>query len=147
MFFPKWSKTERCYFNKKAQIFDNILNTSLLAYRKDISIILTEMKFQTEWDFQTSWMLHLMCMCVWNSVRAWILYRSFWQKWNFILGDKMSCKHCSKWNAYTFPSKYWAVLKCSRNLNSCEQNLFSHRCEISNWYELFDLSCERILWK
>ena len=24
--------------------------------------------------------------------------RSFWQKWNFISGDKISCKHYSKWN-------------------------------------------------
>ena len=27
-----------------------------------------------------------------------ILLWSFWQKWNFILGDKKSYKHCSKWN-------------------------------------------------
>ena len=36
----------------------------------------------------TCWMLRLMHMCVWNSMRVWISHRSLWQKWNFILGDK-----------------------------------------------------------
>ena len=27
-----------------------------------------------------------------------ISFRLFWQKWNFILGDKTSCKHFLKWN-------------------------------------------------
>ena len=27
-----------------------------------------------------------------------ISLRSFWQKWNFISGDKISCKHYPKWN-------------------------------------------------
>ena len=80
-------------------------------------------------------MLRLMRMCVWNSMPVWISYRSFWQKWNFISGDKISCKHYPKWNAYTCPSKYRVVLKCSRNETSCEQNLFSRRFEISNRYE------------
>ena len=47
-----------------------------------------------------------------------------WQKWNFISGDEISCKHYPKWNAYTCPSKYRIVLKCSRNKTSFEQNLF-----------------------
>ena len=64
---------------------------------------------------QTRWMLRLMRMCVWNSMRVWISYRSLWQKWNFISGDKISCKHYLKWNAYTCPSKYRVILKCSRN--------------------------------
>ena len=64
-----------------------------------------------------------------------ISYRSFWQKLNFILGDKISCKHYPKWNTYTCPSKYRVVLKCSRNETSCERNLFSRRFEISNQYE------------
>ena len=97
--------------------------------------------FKLAWDFhvniiypkrneqaQTRWMLRLMRMCVWDSVRVWISYRSFWQKWNFISGDKISCKHYPKWNAYyTCPSKYRVVLKCSWNETSCEQNLFSRR--------------------
>ena len=62
-------------------------------------------------------------------------YRSFWQKWNFISGDKIPCKHYPKWNAYTCPSKDRVVLKCIRNETSCEQNLFSRRFEISNRYE------------
>ena len=64
-----------------------------------------------------------------------ISYRSFWQKLNFILGDKISCKHYPKWNTYTCPSKKRVVLKCSRNETSCERNLFSRRFEISNQYE------------
>ena len=80
-------------------------------------------------------MLRLMRMCVWNSVLVWISYRSFWQKWNFISGDKISCKHYPKWNAYTCPSKYRVVLKCSQNETSYEQNLFSRRFETSNRYE------------
>ena len=55
--------------------------------------------------------------------------------WNFILGDKISCKHYPKWNTYTCPSKKRVVLKCSRNETSCERNLFSRRFEISNQYE------------
>ena len=74
-------------------------------------------------------------MCVWNSMLVWILYRSFWQKWNFISGDKISCKHYSKWNAYTCSSEYRVVLKYSRNETSCELNLFLHRFKMSNWYE------------
>ena len=80
-------------------------------------------------------MLRLMCMCGWNSVPVWISYRSFWQKWNFILGDKILCKHYPKWNADTCLSKYRLVLKCSQNETSCEQNLFSRWFEISNRYE------------
>ena len=79
-------------------------------------------------------MLRLMRMCVWNSVLVWISYRSFWQKWNFISGDKISCKHCPRWNAYTCPLEYRVVLKCNRNETSCEPNLFSCWFEISNWY-------------
>ena len=84
-------------------------------------------------------MFRLMRMCAWNAMRVWISYRSFSQKWNFISGDKISCKHYPKWNAYTCPSKYRVVLKCSRNETSCEQNLFSRRFEISNRYEFISL--------
>ena len=80
-------------------------------------------------------MLRLMRTCVGNSMPAWMSYRSFWQKWHFISGDKISCKHHPKWNAYTCPWKYRVALKCSRNETSCEQNLFSLRFEISNRYE------------
>ena len=54
----------------------------------------------------THWVLRLLRMCVWNSLWVWISYQSFWEKWNFILGDKISCKHNSKWNAYACPLKY-----------------------------------------
>ena len=84
---------------------------------------------------QTRWVLRLMRMCVWNSMRAWISYRSFLQKWNFISGDKIRCKHYPKWNAYTCQSKYWIFLKCSQNKTSCEQNLLSCQFEISNRFE------------
>ena len=39
------------------------------------------------------WILRLMCMCVWMSLRIWISKLSFWQKWNFISGNKISRKH------------------------------------------------------
>ena len=74
----------------------------------------------------------------WGEIKlktVWISYRLFWRKWNFISGDKISCKHYPKWNAHPFLSKYRVVLKCSRNKTSCEQNLFSRRFEISNQYE------------
>ena len=89
---------------------------------------------RNEW-VQARWMLRLMHMCAWNLMRVWTSYRSFWHKSNFISGDKISCKHYPKWNAYRCPSKYRVVLKCSRNETSCEQNLFSRRFEISNRYE------------
>ena len=66
-----------------------------------ISVILTKTKFQTGMRFscehnlpETKWisteslMLRLIRMCVWNSVRVWISYRSFWQK--------ISCRHNPK---------------------------------------------------
>ena len=74
-------------------------------------------------------------MCVWNSVWVWFSYWSFWQIWSFISGDKISCKHYPKWNAYTCSLKYRVVLKCSRNETSCEQDLLSRRFEISHRYE------------
>ena len=95
-------------------------------------------------------MLRLMRMCIWNSMPVWISYRSFWQKWNFISGDKISCKHYPKWNAYyTCPSKYRVVLKCSWNETSCEQNLFTRLFEISNRYEFISplmWTYSKILW-
>ena len=54
----------------------------------------------------------------------------FWQTWNFISSDKITCRHYLKWNAYGCPSKYRVVLKCSRNETSREQNMFSRRFEI-----------------
>ena len=112
------------------------------------SVILTEMKFQTGMRFscehnlpETKWIsadsldVSLMRMCAWNSMRVWISYRSFCQKWNFISGDKISCKHYPKWDAYTCPSNYRVVFKCRRNETSCEQNMFSCRFEMSNRYE------------
>ena len=35
----------------------------------------------------------------------------FWQTWNFISSDKITCRHYPKWNAYRCPSKYRVVLK------------------------------------
>ena len=73
--------------------------------------------FKLAWDFhvniiypkrngqaQIRWMLRLMHMCVWNSMRVWISYWSFWEKRNFISGHK---------NAWTCPLKHRVVLKCS----------------------------------
>ena len=113
-----------------------------------ISVILTEMKFQTGMRFsceqnllETKWISANSLDTAFNAhvrfklIQVWISYWSFWQKWNFISGGKTSCKHYLKWNAYTSSSKYWVVLECSRNETSCEQNLFSSRFEMSNRYE------------
>ena len=51
-------------------------------------------------EAQTRWKLRLRRMCIWNSLRVWISYRSFWQKWNLIFGDKISHKRHPKWSAY-----------------------------------------------
>ena len=71
-----------------------------------------------------------------------ISLQSFWQKWNFILVDKIFCKHYPKWNAYVCPSKYWVVLKCSRNERSCEHVIliflfFYHVLEFSFFITIF----------
>ena len=118
-----------------------------------ISVMLTKMKFQTGMRFpcehnlpETKWIstdsvdvafnVH-MCLKLSAGMdfTSVTLTKNIWQKWNFILGDKVSCKNYPKWNAYTCPSKYRVVLKCSQNETSCEQNLFSRRFEISNRYE------------
>ena len=78
-----------------------------------ISVILTKMKSQSRMRFS----------CGHNLPEA---------KW-------ISTKHYPKWNSCTCPSKYRVVLKCSCNETSCEQNLFSHRFEISNRYEFISL--------
>ena len=90
-------------------------------------------------------MLSLMRMYFWNSIRVWISYRSFWQKWNFISGDKISCKHYPKWNAYTFRSSYRVVLKCSRDETACEQNFFHVGLKSQTGITSFRLSCELTL--
>ena len=120
------------------------LKTVWISYRS----FWPKVNLKAAWDFhvniiyakrneyaQTRWMLRLMRMSVWNSMQVRISSRSFWQKRNFISGDKISCKHYPKWNAQAYPSKYRVVLKCSGNETSCEQNLFSRRFEISKRYE------------
>ena len=112
-----------------------------------ILVILTEIKFKNGMRFscehnlsETEWIsadpldVALMRMCVWNSMRVWISYQSFWQKWNFISGDKILCKRYPKKNAYTCPWKFRVVLKYSWNETSCEEKLSSRRFEISNRY-------------
>ena len=113
-----------------------------------ISVILTEMKFQTDMRFpceqnlpKAKWIhadslnnafnAHVHLKLIAGVTSLW----SFWKKWHFILGDKRSCKHYPKWNTCTCPSKYRVVFKCSRNKTSCEQNLFSCWFEISNRYD------------
>ena len=101
-----------------------------------ISVILTEIKFQTGMRFsceqyltEAKWISAASLDITFNTHMCSKLIagslRSFWQKWNFISGDKISCKLYPKWNAYACPSKYWVVFKCSRIKMSYEQNLFS----------------------
>ena len=108
-----------------------------------ISIILIEMKFKTDMRFSCE---HNLPKAKWINTNALdiafnahvrlkliagvISLLLFWQTWNFISSDKITCRHYPKWNAYGCPSKYRVVLKCSRNETSCEQNMFSRRFEI-----------------
>ena len=103
--------------------------------------------FMWTWTAESLWMLHLMRMCVWNSMLVWISYRSFWQKWNLISCDKISCKDCPKWNACTCPSKHWVVLKCSRNGTELHVNrtCFHAGLKSQTGMSSFRLSCERSL--
>ena len=50
---------------------------------------------------------------------AWISYRSFWPKWNFISGDEISYKHYPKWNIGSF----WNVTKMKLRVNTPGWNL------------------------
>ena len=107
------------------------LKTVWISYRSFWS----KWNFKAAWDFlvniiyskwneqaQTRWMLRLMHMCVWNSMLVRISYEtSFW----------VIKYHVNN----ACPSKYWVVLKCSRNKDSCKQNLFSLRFETPNRYE------------
>ena len=112
------------------------------------SVIFTEMKFQTSMRFSceqslpdAKWISADSLDIAFNAhvrlklIAGLISLQSFWQKWNFIWGDKISCQHYPKWNAYVCPSKYWVILSCSRNETSCEQYLSSRQFEISNRYE------------
>ena len=90
---------------------------------------------QSKMNKHTHWILLLMGICV-KLIAGVISLSSIWQIWNFILGDKISCKYYPKWNAYACSSKYWVTLKCSWNETSCEKNLFLCWFKISDWYEL-----------
>ena len=96
-----------------------------------ISVILTEIKFQTGMRFsceqnlrETKWISADSLDIAFSAhvrlklIAGVISYCSFWQNWDFISGDKI-CKHYPKWNAYACPSKYRVILKCSRNETSC----------------------------
>ena len=89
-----------------------------------ISAILTEMTFQTGMGFpceqnlpKAKWINADLLDTAFNVhvrlklIEVVISLRSFWQKWNIILGDKISSKHYPKQNAYACPSTYRDVLK------------------------------------
>ena len=117
-----------------------------------ISVILTEMKFQTGMKFscehsfpKTKWISADSLDVAFNAhvrlkLNAGMDFISvILTEMNFHFGYKISCKHYPKWNAYICPSKYRVTWKCSRNETSCEQSLFSSRLEISNRYEFISL--------
>ena len=112
------------------------------------SVNLTEMKFQSGMRFsceqnllEAKWISADWVNIAFNAhvnlklIAGVDFIWSFWQKRNFRSDDKISCKHYRKWNAYGCQSKYRVALKYSRNETSCEQNLFSHRFEISYRFE------------
>ena len=90
-------------------------------------------------------MLWLMSMCVWNLMWVWISYRSLWQKWNFISGDKISCKHYPKWNAYTCPSKSWPFWNAGEMKLHVNRTCFHGGLKSQTGLSSFRLSCERTL--
>ena len=65
--------------------------------------------------------------------------------WNFILGDKISCKHYPKWNTYTCPSKkgsFWNAAEMKLHVNGiCFHAGLKSQTSMSS----FRLSCERTL--
>ena len=111
--------------------------------------------FKPAWDFhvniiypkrnkqaQTRWMLRLMRMCVWNSMPEWISYRSFWQKWNLISGNKILCKHYPKWNVHQNIGSFWNAAEIKLHVNrTCFLVGFKSQTGMSS----FRLSCERTL--
>ena len=113
-----------------------------------ISVILTEMKFQTSKRFsceqnipKTKWISED-SLDIDSNVRVRLkliagidIISVILTEMQFHSSDKLSCKQYPKWNTYTCPSKYQVVLKCSRTEKSCEQNLFSYRFEISYLFE------------
>ena len=64
---------------------------------------------ETKWISADSLVVAFSAHAHWNSMLVRISYRSFWQKWNFISGDRISCKHHPKCTAYTCASKYWVI--------------------------------------
>ena len=93
--------------------------------------IYTELNEYTADSLDIAFNSHLRLKLVAVVISLW----SFWQEWNLISGDQISCKHQPKWNSYAYLSKYWVILKCCKNETSCEQDLFSGGFEILNWYE------------
>ena len=105
-----------------------------------ISVILTEIKFQT--DMRFSWE-HNLPETKWISADSLevAINAHVRLKLNAGIGfisvtlTEMSCKHYLKWKCLHMSIKISVALKCSRNETSCEQNLLSRRFELSNWYE------------
>ena len=65
----------------------------------------------------------------------------FCQKYNFISGDKMLCKHNSKWNAYRYPSKigwFWNAAEMKHVKRTCFHAGSKSQTGISS----FSFSCE-----
>ena len=91
-----------------------------------ISVILTEIKFQTGMRFSCEQNL---------SEPKWISADSLDIAFNAHVRLKPIASMGYISVIYICPSKYRVVLKCSQNESSCEQNLFSRRFEVSNRYE------------
>ena len=92
-----------------------------------ISVILTEMKFQTGMRFsceqnfpETKWISADSLDIAFNAhvclklILGMNFISAILTEMNFISGEKIFCKHYPKWNVYTCPSKYRVDLKCSQ---------------------------------
>ena len=97
-----------------------------------ISVILTEIKFQiimrlsceenlpeAKWINKgllgISFTRHVRLKLIADAISSWSFWTCF-DKWKFILGDKISCKHYPKWNAYSCLSKYWFDMQPKWNM-------------------------------
>ena len=78
---------------------------------------------------------------------VWISYRSFWQKWNFISGDKI-CKHHPKWKAYNIHQNiesFWNVAEMKLHVNkTCFHTGLKSQTGMNSFRLMWTYSKERL---
>ena len=97
-----------------------------------ISAILTEIKFQTgmgfsgvqillevKWVSEDSLGIGFYAQVRLKLIASIISYRSFWQKWSFILGEKILCKHWNEMPTHIHQNigSFWSAAEKKRYVN------------------------------